>query len=114
MRRLRHLSPAAVGALAAAVALAVAASASAETVRLGWVEKLDKGPTTRLTFRVGALETSGTAWSATLEIVNRGTGRISVAGSQFGIAEFATKTEFKRPLRVLPAATFRPPLPAKK
>ena len=112
MQRLRHLLPAAVGALAAVVALALVASASAETTRLGWVEKLDKGPTTRLTFRVGALETSGKAWSATVEIVNRGTGKVAVSGSQLGILEFATKTEFKRPLRFLRAATARPPLPA--
>jgi hypothetical protein len=111
MRRLRHLPAAVVAALALA-ALTLAASASAETVRLGWVEKLDKGPAVRLTFRVGTLETSGKAWSATVEIVNRSTGRVTVARSQFAIVEFATATDFKRPLRFLPAATFRPPLPA--
>ena len=112
MQRLRHLLPAAVGALAVAAALAVATAASAETVRLNWVEKLDKGPTTRLTFRVDTLELSAKAWSATVEIVNGGTGKVTVSGSQLGIVEYATKTEFKRPLRALRAATITPPLPA--
>ena len=97
--------------LVGVAALALAASASAETFRLGWVEKLDKGPTTRLTFRVGTLEANGKAWSATVEIVNRGTGPIAVKARQFGIVEYATKTDFQRPLRALRAATFRPPLP---
>ena len=52
MQRLRHLLPAAVGALAVAAALAVATAASAETVRLNWVEKLD---TWRLTMTVPLL-----------------------------------------------------------
>ena len=112
MQRPRHLLPAVAGVLSVVAALLVAATASAETVSLNWVEKLDKGPTIRMTFRVGALRLSGKTWSATVEIVNRGTGPISVKAGQFGVVEYATKTDFKRPLRALRAATFRPPLPA--
>ena len=113
MRRPRHLFPASVAVLAVVSALALAATASAETIRLGWVEKLDKGPTTRMTFRVGELRTTGKAWSATVEIVNRGTAVVAISGSQFGVVEYATSTEFKRSLRALRADTFRPPLPAR-
>ena len=98
--------------LAATAALVVATAASADTLRLNWVERLDKGPTTRLTFRVGTLQTTGKAWSATVEIVNRGTGKVAISGAQFGLAEYATKTEFKRSLRALRATTVTPPLPA--
>ena len=113
VRRPRHLFPASVAVLAVVTALALAATASAETTRLGWVEKLDKGPTTRMTFRVGELRATGGAWSATVEIVNRGTVAVTISDSQFGIVEYATKTEFKRSLRALRADTFRPPLPAR-
>lgn len=112
MQRPRHLLPAVAGMLSVVAALLVAATASAETVSLNWVEKLDKGPTTRMTFRVGALRLSRKTWSATVEIVNRGSGKISVNSKQFGIVEYATKTEFKRPLRALQADTVRPALPA--
>lgn len=95
-----------------AMTLAAAASAGAATIRLNWVEKLDKGPTIRLTFRVGTLQTTGRTWSATVEIVNHGTGKVGVSGSQFGVLEFAAKTDFERPLRFLRAATLKPPLPA--
>ena len=112
MQRPRHLLPAVAGVLAVVATLVVAATASAETVPLNWVEKLDKGPTTRMTFRVGALRLTGKTWSATVEIVNRGNGKVAINSKQFGIVEYATKTEIKRPLRALRADTVKPALPA--
>jgi hypothetical protein len=94
-----------------ALALAYGGSASAATIHLGWVEKLDKGPALRVDFRVGALQTNGRSWTATIEITNRSTGKLAVARSQFGIVEFATKTDFSRPTRFLRAVAFDPKLP---
>ena len=81
----------------------VAASAGAATIKLGWTEKLAKDAVTRMTFRFGTLRTTGSGWTATVEITNTGTGRVLVQQSQFGVAEFDSKTNFTKPTSATPA-----------
>ena len=98
--------------LALCVALTVAATSGAATIKLGWTEHLKRDPVTRLTFRVATLEITPAGWKADVTITNDGSGKVSVGGRQFAVAEFDTKTNFTKPSRVLHATAFLPVPPA--
>lgn len=104
--------------LCAALVLAATASAAkapvvkVSTTKLGWVEKLDKDPATRMTFTIASYGTVKGGWTVKLSITNTGKGAITINRKQFGLAEFDTKSNFTKPTRYL-AGVMVPAIPAK-
>ena len=105
------LAAAAALALGAASAATAAPAAAGSTVTLNWVEKVSNKGTT-MTLRFVDLTTGSGTWSVRVEIANTGTSAVRIARTQFGLAEFDTKTNFTQPTGVLRASSLIPAPPA--
>ena len=109
--RLVALTMLCAAALALPAGALAAPAATGKKVELNWVEKLTRDKQTKLELRFDTLSTSADGWTAEVSIVNTGTAPVAVGSSQFGVAEFDTKTNFSQPLRFLRATTLIPAPP---
>jgi hypothetical protein len=100
--------------LAAAVTAALAAPANAgstKTIRLSWSERATVGSRTIMTFNVRSLTIVGRRW--TVDVSFRNTSRSTLGlRKRFAVLYGPSNVPVTR-MKVLPAATYRPTLPAR-